>query len=51
MPAGSRIEGKAGVATLHYEGRVDELRIKAGEGEIHAEQLDRQPSGTPAAEL
>lgn len=38
VPAGSRFEGKTGVANLHCDGRLDELRFKTGAGEIHAEQ-------------
>jgi DUF4097 and DUF4098 domain-containing protein YvlB len=38
LPAGSRVEGDAGVAALHSTGRIGELRFKTGVGEIH---LDR----------
>ena len=38
VPAGSRVEGDAGVAVLHSTGRVGELRFKTGAGEIHLDQ-------------
>jgi DUF4097 and DUF4098 domain-containing protein YvlB len=38
LPAGSRLEGEAGMGTLHCEGRLEELSFKTGFGEIHAEQ-------------
>jgi hypothetical protein len=38
VPAGSRVEGDAGVAALHSTGRVGELRFKTGVGEIHLDQ-------------
>ncbi|NUP10692.1 MAG: DUF4097 family beta strand repeat protein [Polyangiaceae bacterium] len=37
LPSGSRFEGKATMATLHCEGRLDDLRFKTGAGEIHVE--------------
>ena len=38
LPAGSRLDGEAGVAPLHCTGRVDELRYKTGVGEIHLDE-------------
>ena len=38
LPAGSRLDGEAGVAPLHCSGRVDELRYKTGVGEIHLDE-------------
>jgi hypothetical protein len=41
MPAGSRVDGEAGVAALRSSGRVGEVRFRTGVGEIH---LDRTGS-------
>ncbi len=38
VPAGSRFEGDAALATLHSKGRLDDFRFKTSAGEIHAEQ-------------
>jgi hypothetical protein len=38
VPAGSRVEGDAGVAALYSTGRIGELRFKTGVGEIHLDQ-------------
>lgn len=38
VPAGSRLEGEAGEATLHCTGRLDDVRFKTGAGEVRAEQ-------------
>jgi hypothetical protein len=38
VPAGSRVEGDAGVAALSSTGRVGALRFKTGVGEIHLDQ-------------
>ena len=38
LPAGSRLQGEAGVAALRCTGRVDECRYKTGVGEIHVDQ-------------
>jgi hypothetical protein len=38
LPAGSRLQGEAGVAALRCTGRVDQCRFKTGVGEIHVDQ-------------
>ena len=38
LPAGSRLDGQAGVAPLHCSGRVDEVHYKTGAGDIQLEQ-------------
>jgi len=51
MPAGSRFEGKTGVANLRCDGRLDELRFKTGAGEIHAEQTGAATISTGAGNV
>lgn len=51
MPAGSRLEGTAGMGTLHCSGRLDELRFKTGAGEIHAEQAGSVTVSTGAGNV
>jgi len=51
VPAGSRIDGKAGMVTLHCEGRLDELRFTAGVGEIHAEHTGSVTIRTGAGDV
>jgi len=38
LPAGSRLDGEAGVAALRSTGRLDDCRYKTGVGEIHVDQ-------------
>jgi hypothetical protein len=38
VPAGSRLDGEAALATLRTSGRLDEFRFKTSAGEVHAEQ-------------
>ena len=38
LPAGSRVEGEAGVAALRATGRLGECRYKTGVGEIHIDE-------------
>jgi len=39
LPAGSRLDGEAGVAALRSTGRLDDCRYKTGVGEIHVDQV------------
>lgn len=38
VPAGSRFEGEAALATLRSSGRLDDFRFETSAGEIHAEE-------------
>jgi Putative adhesin len=38
LPAGSNVQGEAGLATLRTMGRLGECRFKAGKGDIHIDQ-------------
>jgi DUF4097 and DUF4098 domain-containing protein YvlB len=51
LPAGSRFEGKTGVANLRCDGHLDEFRFKTGAGEIHVEQTGAATVSTGAGNI
>jgi hypothetical protein len=51
LPAGSRLDGEAGVAALHCTGRVGELRYKTGAGAIRLDQTGPVQVRTGAGDI
>ncbi len=48
LPAGSHVQGDAGVAAFHATGRLGECRFKSGSGDIHLDGTDRLDLSTGA---
>jgi len=51
LPAGSRVDGEAGVAALRSTGRLDELRYKTGAGEIRVDHAGAVRLRTGAGDI